>query len=140
MRRGVFAARSAPPSRASCLKQLMATAQRPTVVRRAAEQLIGVGSSVPETFLTNSDLAQLVDTNDEWIVTRTGIRKRHVLGKGETLTEHAAASAQRALDMAGVSPKEIDLILFATSSPDDAFGSACLASLGRSSSAWALLS
>ncbi|KAG2425157.1 hypothetical protein HXX76_013911 [Chlamydomonas incerta] len=92
---------------------------------KAAEQLVGVGSSVPETFLTNDDLAKLVDTNDEWIVSRTGIRKRHVLGKGETLAQHAVISSKRALEMAGVDAKDVDLVLFATSSPDDVFGSAC---------------
>lgn len=98
---------------------------RPDPLCKAAEQLVGVGSSVPETFLTNDDLAKLVDTNDEWIVTRTGIKKRHVLGKGETLVQHAVISSKRALEMAGVDAKDVDLVLFATSSPDDVFGSAC---------------
>ncbi|EFJ47899.1 hypothetical protein VOLCADRAFT_60981 [Volvox carteri f. nagariensis] len=87
--------------------------------------LVGVGSSVPETYLTNHDLEKLVETSDDWIVTRTGIKKRHVLGKGETLAQHGIASAKRALEMAGIAAQDVDLVLFATSSPDDVFGSAC---------------
>ncbi|KAG2486671.1 hypothetical protein HYH03_014726 [Edaphochlamys debaryana] len=103
-------------------------------VGKAVEQLVGVGSSVPATFLTNHDLEKLVDTNDEWITTRTGIKKRHVLGKDETLGQHAALAAQRALEMAKVDPKEVDLVLMATSSADDTFGNACLvqAAIGAS--------
>lgn len=88
-------------------------------------KLIGVGSSAPHTVLTNNDLAKLVDTNDEWIVTRTGIQQRHVLAEGETLSQHAATASQNALKMAGINADQIDLILMATSSPDDAFGNAC---------------
>ncbi len=66
-------------------------------------RLAGVGSSVPDKFLTNDDLAQLVDTNDEWITTRTGIKKRHILAEGESLGQHAAAASLRALEMAGAS-------------------------------------
>jgi hypothetical protein len=91
-------------------------------------KLVGVGSSTPQTVLTNSDLAKYVDTNDEWIVSRTGIRQRHVLAEGETLSQHAAAASRRALEMAGISAGEVDLILMATSSPDDAFGNACAVS------------
>ena len=64
-------------------------------------KLAGVGSSVPEKFLTNDDLAQLVDTSDEWIISRTGIKKRHILSEGESLGSHAAAASRRALEMAG---------------------------------------
>lgn len=71
------------------------------VTAAAAVKLAGVGSSVPEKFLTNDDLAQLVDTNDEWITTRTGIKKRHILAEGESLGDHAAAASRRALEMAG---------------------------------------
>lgn len=88
-------------------------------------RLVGVGSSVPASVLTNADLEQLVETNDEWIASRTGIRERHILAEGELLADHAAIAAQRAMEMAGVSPEEIDLVLLATSSPDDIFGSAC---------------
>lgn len=88
-------------------------------------KLAGCGSSVPEAVLSNKDLEQLVETNDEWIATRTGIRKRHILGKHETLSEHAAKASQQALDMAGIAAEDVDLIILATSSPDDLFGSAC---------------
>eukprot|EP00195_Chlamydomonas_chlamydogama_P007301 CAMPEP_0202901796 /NCGR_PEP_ID=MMETSP1392-20130828/14702_1 /ASSEMBLY_ACC=CAM_ASM_000868 /TAXON_ID=225041 /ORGANISM="Chlamydomonas chlamydogama, Strain SAG 11-48b" /LENGTH=337 /DNA_ID=CAMNT_0049588413 /DNA_START=228 /DNA_END=1241 /DNA_ORIENTATION=+ len=88
-------------------------------------KLIGVGSCAPENTLTNDDLAKLVDTNDEWITTRTGIKRRHVLSKGETLGQLAHKASVKALDMAKLAPEDIDLILLATSSPDDMFGSAC---------------
>lgn len=88
-------------------------------------KLVGCGSSAPDAVLTNKDLEKLVETDDEWIATRTGIRKRHILGTDETLSDHAAKSAQRALDMAGIGAEEVDLIILATSSPDDLFGSAC---------------
>lgn len=88
-------------------------------------RLSGSGSSVPSKFLTNSDLERLVETSDEWITTRTGIKKRHILGEGETLTEHASIASLKALEMAGVDPADVDLIILATSSPDDLFGSAC---------------
>lgn len=88
-------------------------------------KLVGCGSSVPEAVLSNKDLEQLVETNDEWIATRTGIRNRHILGKHESLSDHAAKASQQALDMAGIAAEDIDLIILATSSPDDLFGSAC---------------
>lgn len=88
-------------------------------------KLVGCGSSVPEAVLSNKDLEKLVETNDDWIVTRTGIRRRHILGKNESLSDHAAKASQRALDMAGIPADEVDLIILATSSPDDLFGSAC---------------
>lgn len=88
-------------------------------------RLLGVGSSAPASVLSNVDLERFVDTNDEWITTRTGIKRRHVLGEGETMVDHAAAACNRALEMAGVAAGDIDLILLATSTPDDAFGSAC---------------
>ena len=64
-------------------------------------RLVGCGSSVPQSFLTNKDMESLVETNDEWIATRTGIRKRHILAEGESLSSHAALASQRALEMAG---------------------------------------
>jgi 3-oxoacyl-[acyl-carrier-protein] synthase-3 len=87
-------------------------------------KLAGCGSSVPELVLSNADLEKYVDTSDEWITTRTGIKKRHILSEGETLSSHAAISASNALEMAGVAAEEVDLIIMATSSPDDLFGSA----------------
>lgn len=87
-------------------------------------RLCGVGSSVPATVLSNDDLSDMVETNDEWIATRTGIRNRHVLAAGETLTDHAVSSAKNALEMAGLAAEDVDMVLLATSSPDDVFGSA----------------
>ncbi|KDD74570.1 3-oxoacyl-[acyl-carrier-protein (ACP)] synthase III [Helicosporidium sp. ATCC 50920] len=72
----------------------------------------------------------MMDTSDEWIVTRTGIRRRHILRAEERLSDHAVRASHRALDMAGVSGSDLDLILFATSTPDDAFGSACAVQRG----------
>lgn len=70
----------------------------------------------------------MVDTDDEWITQRTGIRKRRVLKEGETLSDLASDAAQKALEMANVQASEIDLVILATSSPDDSFGSACTVS------------
>jgi 3-oxoacyl-[acyl-carrier-protein] synthase-3 len=73
---------------------------------------------VPERVLTNHDLEQMVDTNDEWIVSRTGIRERRITGPGETTSTMSVEAAQQALARAGVTPEELDLIIVATSSPD----------------------
>lgn len=88
-------------------------------------RLIGVGSCAPEHVLTNKDLERFVDTSDEWITTRTGIKKRHVLSAGERLSDLATKASRSALEMAEVRPEDLDLILMATSTPDDLFGSAC---------------
>ena len=89
-------------------------------------KISGVGKALPKKFITNDDLAKLVETNDEWIRTRTGIGKRHVISGDETLTSLAAEASLGALKMANVNPEDIDLIIVATSSPDDLFGSAGL--------------
>lgn len=102
-----------------------------TVAAASGVRLAGVGSSVPQTFLTNDDLAKLVDTSDEWIASRTGIKKRHVLAAGESLSSHAAAASLKALQMAGVNPEDVDLVVMATSSPDDLFGSATAVQASR---------
>eukprot|EP00798_Chlamydomonas_sp_ICE-L_P021314 gene21314-28245_t len=88
-------------------------------------RLVGVGSAIPEGFLTNDDLSKYVDTNDEWIASRTGIRKRHILGKDESIAMLAEKACASALEMAGIAAADIDMIIFATSSPDDVFGDAC---------------
>jgi len=88
-------------------------------------RLVGTGSAVPKHVLTNSDLEKLVETNDEWITTRTGITQRHVMGPDESITQLGADAANKALEMAGVDASEIDLIILCTSTPDDLFGSAC---------------
>ena len=91
----------------------------------AGARVAGVGMAIPKQYLTNEDLSELVETNDEWIRTRTGIGKRHVISGDETLTSLAAEASNKALEMAGIEAKDVDLIILATSSPDDLFGSAC---------------
>lgn len=81
---------------------------------------------MPHLVLTNEALSQLVDTNDEWIASRTGIRERRVVSGGETLTRLAADAVTSALAHAGLSPAAVDVLLLCTSSPEDAFGGACL--------------
>ena len=90
-------------------------------------RIIGTGSYLPEKVLTNADLEKMVDTSDEWIVTRTGIRERRVAKEGQTTTDLAYEAAKQALDAAGVTKDEIDLIIVATTTPDRVFpSSACL--------------
>src|SRR5574343_1571384 len=91
-------------------------------------RLIGTGSYLPGKPVSNDDLAARgIDTNDEWIVTRTGIRSRYLAETGTTSSELGLVAAQRALEMAGVSAADIDLIIVATSTPDFIFPStACL--------------
>jgi 3-oxoacyl-[acyl-carrier-protein] synthase-3 len=81
-------------------------------------RITGWGSFVPERVLTNFDLEKMVDTSDEWIRTRTGIRERHIAGPGETCSTMSLAAARLALEVAQLSPSELDLIIVATSSPD----------------------
>ncbi|MEO1590095.1 MAG: beta-ketoacyl-ACP synthase III [Cyanobacteria bacterium J06632_22] len=85
----------------------------------------GSGSAQVNAQLSNDDLAQLVETSDEWISTRTGIRNRHVAGAGESLKSLAADAAKAAIAAANLTPDDIDLVLLATSTPDDLFGTAC---------------
>ncbi|PQQ04784.1 3-oxoacyl-[acyl-carrier-protein] synthase III chloroplastic [Prunus yedoensis var. nudiflora] len=87
-------------------------------------KLIGCGSAVPSLKISNDDLAKVVDTNDEWISVRTGIRNRRILSGKESLTTLAVEAALKALEMAQVDVDDVDLILMCTSSPDDLFGSA----------------
>lgn len=81
-------------------------------------RITGWGKSVPEQILTNHDLEQMVDTSDEWIVTRTGIQERHIAEDGETSATMSIEACQKAMDMAGACAEEIDLIIIATSTPD----------------------
>src|SRR5881398_4130411 len=76
--------------------------------------IIGTGSYVPDKRLTNADLSRMVDTSDEWITTRTGIKERRIAAKDETTSEMAAKAALRAIEQAKISAKEINLILVAT--------------------------
>ena len=85
---------------------------------------IGVGHAAPKTIVTNSDLESVVETDDEWIRTRTGIAQRRVLTKGESLRDLGIEAGKQALEMAGVSAEDIDVVICATSSPEDMFGDA----------------
>ena len=81
-------------------------------------RIIGTGSCVPDKVLTNSDLEKFLDTTDEWIVSRTGIRERHIAGEGEYTSDLATRAAERALAMAGVRGEEIDLVVVGTITGD----------------------
>ena len=83
--------------------------------------ITGLGSSVPERIVTNDELAKLVDTSDEWIVTRTGIRERRVAGPGEALSDFCLPAAREALERAGVRAEDLDLVIVATVTPDMSF-------------------
>jgi 3-oxoacyl-[acyl-carrier-protein] synthase III len=88
-------------------------------MKRAA--VFGTGSALPVRRVSNDELAETVDTTDEWIVERTGIRFRHIAGEGETTATLAAAAATKALDAAGLAATDIDLIIVATATPDQTF-------------------
>jgi len=91
------------------------------VTRRSI--IAGTGSALPKREVTNDELAGQVDTTDQWIVERTGIRSRFIAGDGETTASLATDASRRALDHAGVEPSEIDLIVLATATPDQTFPS-----------------
>jgi 3-oxoacyl-[acyl-carrier-protein] synthase III len=83
--------------------------------------VLGCGSYLPERILTNDDLAGMIDTSDAWIVQRTGIRQRHIAAPGEFTSHLATEAARAAITAAGVDPHTIDLIVLATSTPDNTF-------------------
>lgn len=90
-------------------------------------RITGTGSAVPDKVLTNHDLEKLVDTNDEWITTRTGIKQRRIAAENEYTSTFATLAARRALAMAGISPEELDLIILGTVTPDFPFpATACI--------------
>ena len=90
-------------------------------------RIIGTGSYLPHNVVTNADLARRMDTSDEWIRSRTGIRQRHIADEGETSSSLALEASKAAIARAGIAAKEIDLIIIATSTPDYVFPStACL--------------
>ena len=100
--------------------------------------ITSVGSYVPEKILTNADLEKIVDTTDEWIFTRTGIRQRRIAAEGEFTSDMATKAALRAMEKAGVTAEQIDLIIVATITPDMMFpATACLvqAKLGAKNAA-----
>src|SRR5919197_6705859 len=83
--------------------------------------IIGTGSYVPDKVLSNADLSHMVETSDEWITTRTGIKERRIAAKDETTSEMATKAALKALEQAKISPEEIQLLLVATATPDMIF-------------------
>jgi 3-oxoacyl-[acyl-carrier-protein] synthase-3 len=90
-------------------------------------RILGTGSFLPARVVTNADLASTVDTSDEWVVSRTGIRERRIAGPGETTCDLAERAARQALDASGCLASEIDLVIVATTTPDRVFpGTACL--------------
>ncbi len=89
-----------------------------------ASKILGTGSYTPERILTNKDLEKMVETNDEWIVDRTGIRERKIAASDQVTTDLALIAAKKALEAAQTTPEEIDLILFATVTPDQVMPSA----------------
>jgi len=96
-------------------------------IPRIYSRIVGTGSYLPEKILTNDDLSKIVDTSDEWIAARTGIRQRHIAAEGETTGDLAFHASVRALEAAGVQASELDLIVLGTTTPDLIFPStACL--------------
>jgi 3-oxoacyl-[acyl-carrier-protein] synthase III len=106
-------------------------------LERVGIAITGTGAALPAQRVHNDALSQRVETSDEWIATRTGIRERRVAAPGETLAQLSAQAGQQAIAAAGLEPIDIDLIILATSTPDDLFGSAGMvqASLGASRAA-----
>src|SRR5437773_11905644 len=88
---------------------------------RRTVSIVGTGSYVPEKRLSNADLMRIVDTTDEWITTRTGIKERRIAAKDEQTSDMASKAALKALEQAEVAPKDVDLILVATATPDMLF-------------------
>ena len=90
-------------------------------------RIAGTGSYLPEKVVTNQDLETMMDTSDEWIQDRTGIKRRHIAAEGETTSDLALAAANRAMEMAGITAEDVDLIIIATTTPDKVFpGTACI--------------
>jgi len=90
-------------------------------------RIIGTGGYLPENIMTNSDLEKIVDTTDQWIQERTGIEQRHIAVEGQTTVDLAEAASRLAIESAGISAQDIDLIIIATSTPDKIFpSSACI--------------
>jgi 3-oxoacyl-[acyl-carrier-protein] synthase-3 len=102
------------------MKRQPHSSQRSAELRRTVS-IIGTGSYVPKKVLTNEDLSRIVDTSDEWITTRTGIKERRIAAKDEQTSDMATKAALKAIEQAKISPTEIDLILVATATPDMLF-------------------
>jgi len=94
---------------------------------RIYSRIAGTGSYLPDRVLTNAQMSEFVETSDEWITARTGIRQRHLAADGETTCDLSYHAAMRALDAAGVAPQDLDLIVLGTTTPDIIFpATACL--------------
>ena len=89
--------------------------------------VLGCGSYLPERTLTNDELSRMVDTSDEWIVQRTGIRERHIAADGEMTSDLGIAAARAALAAAGITAQDIDLVIVGTSTPDNTFPASAVA-------------
>jgi 3-oxoacyl-[acyl-carrier-protein] synthase-3 len=94
-------------------------------------RILGTGGFLPKKVVTNRDLERMLDTTDTWIQERTGIKQRHVVSDGETCVDLAEPAARRAIDAAGITPGEIDLIVMATTTPDQIFPSSACALQNR---------
>lgn len=104
-------------------------------MKKIEAKIVATGSYVPEKVLSNADLERMVETSDEWIVTRTGMKERRLAATEEFTSDMGIAAAKQALDRAGLKPEEIDLILVATITPDHIFPStACLLQKGLGAS------
>jgi 3-oxoacyl-[acyl-carrier-protein] synthase III len=97
-----------------------------TTLERVGIAITGSGSAIPEQAVSNERLSEIVETSDEWIATRTGIRERRVIDPEGSLTQLASQAGTKAIAAAGLTPADIDMIILATSTPDDLFGSAGL--------------
>ncbi len=98
-----------------------------SIVSRVYSRIAGTGSYLPEKVLSNKDLEGAVETSDEWIFSRTGIRQRHMAADGENASDLALHASRRALEAAGITPAELSLIIVATTTPDMVFPStACI--------------
>ena len=94
-------------------------------------EIIGCGHYLPAKVLTNDDLSKMVDTNDEWISTRTGIRSRHVVAEGELTSDMAMHAVEMAMQNAGVTAADLDLVVVATLTPDNTTPSVAARIAGR---------
>ncbi|HHW91188.1 MAG TPA: ketoacyl-ACP synthase III [Firmicutes bacterium] len=98
---------------------------------RRSVGIVGVGSALPEKVITNGDLEKMVDTSNQWITTRTGIKERRIASPETATSDLALTAGRRAMERAGIEPEELDLILVATTTPDMAFPStACIVQAG----------
>jgi 3-oxoacyl-[acyl-carrier-protein] synthase-3 len=88
------------------------------MIRRPFAEMVSVGVAVPPSVLTNADLTRMLDTSDEWIVERTGIRERHIARPDQTVAMLSCEASVKALDLAGYTPKDVDSIVLATATPD----------------------